>query len=386
MSIANQPLHDQLSDAVRGLWPERTPSYELRTRTLFGATAAMRHAQASRAKPKAQQLAITTYVCGFILILLTLLGFSSAWQTASSPLLRWVIFAALALCGVGACTSAILFAARWCQVMRLPREMRWVPLASLVGVLAIIVGVMDQSSAAARTQDVGAQDQAALPTELQNSMNLVSSALTRTMTISESQAWLNSRLPENVERAWFVTPEGLVALSSITTVNEISRSVMDYIAITQTYAAQNAGLSYRELSALASLQGHETLTRAMVMSNTPALLLVMVKQALLNASATPHDAHIYTELIPNPDGSLAGIIGVTWLPSAQGPISAPLLLITIGFVMIGLAWATWVYLVERERFRSSRSSQVHPWRWALITGLIAPVGLLAYLFNRSEES
>ena len=385
MSIFDQPANDISPEVIRGLWPDRTPSVELRTRTLLTATAALHHMQANKAKPKAQRLAVAVYVCGFVLVLLTMLGFTSTWHQTLPPLMRWATMCALALCSIGACLLAVFFAARWCQVMRLPKGLRWAPLISMLGVFAIIAGVINQSSVLASPQDSGGQDQAPLSAGLQNSMDVVSSALTRTMTISQSQDWLNTNLPHNVERAWFVTPEGLVALSSITTVNEISRSVMDYIAITQTSAMQSTGLSHRDLAALASLRGHDTLTRAMVVSTTPVVLLVMVKQAMLNLSHAPHDTQIYTELIPSADGSLAGISAIAWQPSAPYRFAEPILLIATGFAIIGIAWAIWVYFAERERFRNPHHLRVHPWRWALFTALLVPVGLLAYLFNQSDE-
>ena len=385
MNIFDQPANDVPSGIIRGLWPERTPSGELRTRTLLTATAALRHVQANRAKPKAQRLAVAVYVCGFVLVLLTMLGFSSTWHQALPPLTRWATVGALALCSIGACLLAIFFAARWCQMMRLPRELRWAPLISIIGVFAIIAGVVSYSSVTPNIQDSVYQDQEVLPSGLQNSLGAVSSALTRTMTISQSQDWLNTNLPQNVERAWFVTPEGLVALSSITTVNEISRSVMDYIAITQTSAVQNTGLSHHDLAALSSLRGHDTLTRAMVVSNTPVVLLVMVKQAMVNLSHAPHNAQIYAELIPSADGSLAGISAIAWQPSTPYGFAESALLIAVGFALIGIAWATWVYFAEMGRLRATRHLRTHPWRWALFTALLVPVGLLAYLFNRSDE-
>ncbi len=385
MSVFDQPANDLPSDMMHGLWPERTPSVELRTRTLLTATATLRHVQATKAKPKAQRLAVAVYVCGFVLVLMTLLGFGSIWHPALPLLARWATLGALALSSIGACLLAIFFAAKWCQVMRLPRELRWAPLISMLGVFVIIAGVLSQSSITSSTQDSVSQNQEVLPAGLRNSMDAVSSALTRTMTISQSQDWLNTNLPRNVERAWFVTPEGLVALSSITTVNEISRSVMDYIAITQTSAMQNTGLSHHDLSALASLRGRDTLTRAMAVSNTPVVLLVMVKQALVNLSHAPQDAQIYTELIPSTDGSLAGISAIAWQPSTPYQLAEPVLLIAIGFALIGIAWATWVYFAERGRLRTARHLRIHPWRWAIFTALLVPVGLLAYLFNRSDE-
>lgn len=385
MSVFDQPANDMPSEVIRALWPERTPSVELRTRTLLTATATLRHVQANKAKPKAQRLAVAVYVCGFVLVLLTMLGFSSTWHETLHGLTRWATIGALALCSIGACLLAVFFAARWCQVMRLPRELRWAPLISMLGVFAIIAGVVSQSSVAADTRDLASPDQETLPAGLQYSMNAVSSALTRTMTISQSQDWLNTNLPRNVERAWFVTPEGLVALSSITTVNEISRSVMDYIAITQTSAVQNTGLSHHDLAALASLRGHDTLTRAMAVSTTPVVLLVMVKQALVNLSHTPQNAQIYTELIPSTDGSLAGISAIAWQPSAPYRFAEPALLIATGFAIIGIAWASWVYFAERGRLRKVHHLRAHPWRWAIFTALLVPVGLLAYLFNQSDE-
>jgi hypothetical protein len=160
---------------------------------------------------------------------------------------------------------------------------------------------------------------------------------------------------------------------------------MDYIAITQTSAVQNTGLSQQDLVALASLRGQDTLTRAMVVSNTPVALLVMVKQAMVNLSHAPQESQVYTRLISRADGTLAGIAAITWSPNPAGPLYHSAIIVLFGFVTFSLVWAMWVYLAEKDRYRNSRNLHVHPWRWALFTALLAPVGLFAYLFKRSEE-
>ena len=389
MRASHLPINSLLAGAIRDLWPERAPSVELRTRTMFGAVEALRQQRGNKAKIPAQRLAVAVYVLGVLLISMTLVSFSSLFLPPIPPTVRWLIIGVLALGSIVSGALSVSLASSWLRTMRLPHSLRWAPLASLLGVLAITAGVVTRTSA---TSAIDAQHQAGMPAGLHTSMDLVSHALTRTMTISQSQVWLDSRLPANVERAWFVTPEGLIALSSITTANEISRSVMDYIAITaitQTAIAQYSGLTRNDVSAdmpaIASLQGRETLTRAIVVSTTPVVLLVMVRQALVNLSHTPRDAQIYTQPVQHADGTLAGISAIAWQPTRLLVAGESIALIAAGFIIICLAWAVWVYLAEEARFRNRRSLRVQPLRWAILTALLLPIGLLTYLLSRSDE-
>jgi hypothetical protein len=190
------------------------------------------------------------------------------------------------------------------------------------------------------------------PADLQTSLDLVSNALTHTMTVEESQAWLNTRMPPGIDRAWFVTPEGVVSLSSITTANEISRSVINFVAIAQTWPATRTGKTLSSMVNGAALPGKEILTRAAVYSNTPLLLLVMVKQALMDLSPLPGE-QVATQVVHHPNGAFAGIAAVSWRPITVNAVSTQTFLIA-GLLLLLLpriGWAVVSHSCARDRAR-----------------------------------
>jgi hypothetical protein len=343
----------------------------------------MRQALGRAARYYARRIAVMVYIGGFGVLLLAAFGLYGA-PMHEVLYGRWVVVGVLASISMAASGLAVLFAARWSATLRLPRPLRWVPVASVLGMLLATVGVaiMLVSPSSQSSNEVSLVD---TPAELQSSLNLVSGAYTRTMSAGESQAWLDQHLPRNIGRAWYVTPAGVIALSSITTVNEINRNVMDFIAITQTTSTPLANLTERDQSLIAALRSPATLTRAIGYSNTPVLLLIMVKQALLNLAPSPYDTQVAARVMQHDDGSFAGVAAVTRLTPSPTLFTPIVFAVLAGWLILCASWAIWVYLTEWTYTTARRTRNAQPMRWAMFTALVLPVGLLAYLYKRSGD-
>jgi hypothetical protein len=380
--LGHSPGDADVSGLIAQAWRTRTPSLELRITTLQAATGALHNAHHQKARVQARRLAAALYGGLFCLALLALLVLSDGLSGATSPLERTAAIAGLAALSLGGCALAIRFGARWCREMGLSGVLRWVPLGSLAGAGLLVAGILSSphltdQALSYPVSDARAQAQARLHASLQ----LVSDALTDTMTVAQSQAWLNSRLPDDITRAWFVTPAGVIALSSITRANEISRSVLDFVTMGQLSQTLLAGLS-----APAGVPGTTLVRPAMIYSNTPLVLLVLVREAIRMASLSDtgtqgaRQTQIAAEAVHHGDGTLAGVAAVAeQSPAPAAPVPA-LVLAAAGMLVLSGSWAAWVFLVERSR----RALGNHPARWAGLTATLLPVGLLIYLTTRGE--
>jgi hypothetical protein len=386
MALTHLPGDEAMTGLIRQAWPPRAPGAELRATTLAGALGQMRHARNRKARAHARRLAAALYVSVLALVLLVAVALAGITRSLPSPNMRWLLLALLATVGTAGAIFATFFASRWCRAMGLPRELQWAPLAGMGGTLLIVAGILGTSPASFANAHSGATSDPITPAQLQTSLDIVSRALTRTMTVSESQEWLAARLPREVERAWFVTPAGLVALSSITTANEISHSVLDFITLghslpttlTAAIASDRAG------NAIVPLHSLSSVTQAIVYSSTPYVLMSMVRQALQDLSTAQAGAQVATRIITAPDGTLAGIAALTPHQGQAFFMAYSLPVLAAGAVLICLSWAAWVFMVERARGRNNPRARIQPLGWAGLTALLLPVGLLMYLFARNE--
>ena len=265
----------------------RHPPDDLSSRSVNAALDALRRTHSKRAGLNARRLASALYTCAFALAALVMLVLANVMNRVPVVPLQWIVGLLVAAISIGGCVVASLYARRWCQTLSLPVALHWTPLASVAGVLLIMAGIYSTLSSQAIQQQSTTISAASMPADLQTSLDLVSRALTRTMGVDESQPGLMRGYPLASNAHGTVTPEGLIALSSITTADEISRSVIDFIAISQTWTTTPTARSTRGTTASRFLQNSDFPSRAIVYSNTPLLLLVMVKQALQDLSPAP---------------------------------------------------------------------------------------------------
>ncbi len=145
------------------------------------------------------------------------------------------------------------------------------------------------------------------------------------------------------------------------------------------------GLSQRDMLALAALSSPTTVTRAIVYSSTPVVLLMLVKQALYNVTPVQDRSFIVAQPVLQRDGTFGGISAVSWRLTGQTTPLVPYALVPAGFAVLCASWAVWVYDAELMSDRQHRRGYTQPLHWALLTILTLPVGLLAYLYNRSDR-
>jgi hypothetical protein len=393
MAVSNFPDEETLAGLLKQVWRQRTPSAELRASAVHTALDAMRRGRGRKAIEHARRLAVMLYVSLLTLALMTVVSLASVVRATLSAPAQQLILIGLALVSIVGCVLAGVFASRWCRTMGLPRALRWIPLASAAGAFIVAAGLLnvpsddlptDAAATAGASRAAGAATSTAAP-DLEASLDLVSRALTHTMTVSQSQAWLNAQLPANVERAWFVTPEGLVALSSITRVNEISRSVMDFIFIAQTLPATFTSAADVHYHAELAPGAPGIAAQAIVYSGTPLMLQVIVREAMRDLS-THSGSQVIAHMISHTDGTLAGIVALSVRPSSQPARGAPVAPALAGLCVISLAWASWVFMVERARHANGHANHhTHAGGWAAVTAVLLPVGLLIYLAMHNDD-
>lgn len=383
--------NETLQSLLRQAWRPRTLPPDLRTQTMSMALDALRTAHNRKARDNARKLAAALYISLFALLLMIVLSLAGTARLTLPSHTHWLVLIALGIASITGCLLAVMFASRWCRIMGLPRTLQWLPITSIIGTIFIALNMLSTpvyNTASPHLEVMGSRAGSDVTaSHVQSSLDIVSRALTRTMTVSESQAWLNAQLPHDVERAWFVTPQGLIALSSITTANEISRSVIDLISVAQTLPATLTSATLRDI-ALSGVYTPGISTQAAVFSDTPLVLLALVREAMRGLSPAEAGSYIMTQLVRHTDGTLAGIAALTIRQPSSTPPGIPLTLITLtyilaGFVAISMSWAAWVFMIERAKSRRTR--RAYPGRWASLTALLLPVGLLIYLARRDSR-
>jgi hypothetical protein len=124
-------------------------------------------------------------------------------------------------------------------------------------------------------------------------------AVTRAITVSAdldtSQRWLANELTHDVDRAWFVRSDGLIALSSVTTSNELSRSVVAFLE----------GAAAGDLAALPAIS-----------RTAPVIVDAVVARALLRVAGP--NARVVTQPVHDRDGRWLGVAGAALKPHARG--------------------------------------------------------------------
>jgi hypothetical protein len=363
----------ELSIAIRRAWPPQAPGAELRARALRAALESLRGSRRRRARALAVRLAVALYGC-----LGALAGLSLA-ASNSHAVFQEPGMVLLAVAGFAAGVAASADAARWGAEAGLGR-MRWLPAAGVCAAFALL-------AAASLLQARAAPGYAGVPTT-RDPLEAVSRAFTATLPAAEAQAWLNEQLPADVERAWFVTPDGLIALSSITTANEISRSVIDFMLTPQLRQwmtlTQAAAISHPVGAPGAALAGASRLTVASVVS-PPLALLAVVKEALRAASIEPAPPTVSAEPVLDAGGRFAGVAAVSRAPdSPRGMLT--LAGIAAGLFALSASWAAWVYWIERRIPGRPRPGAVKSALWAALTALMPPIGVLVCLSNQRDEA
>ena len=380
--------------ALRRTWPVVSPPPTVRSQALMLGLHALHGARHSRAKAAARRLCLWLYVCVATLTGAAFVALSGAFAESFTISQRAGAVCLLGLVALGSGVAALIQAARWSRETRGPAALPaalWAPGIGLAGAAIVVVAAVSMLLAPAD------RPRAMLAGADQSALDLVSMALTHTTTVSDAQTWLNAQLPDDIERAWFVTSEGLIALSSITRANEISRSVLDFVLAAQvqvplTQAAAigavgiAGGLDSPEEWADAGLGLSSMYTTATVQNQAPLVLLALVKEALRIAAADAPDVRVAARPVATADGSLAGVSAVAVRAPAGARLTVQVGAMLLGSILLCSGWAVWVYALERKRRHATRDRLARPVRWAGLVALLLPMGIALYLNQRGDDA